>query len=82
MRKFYIAGNWKMNKTVSESVELAKEVAAAVEVEVKNPTASTQKPHCQYTKTPVPAFPKNTTAGARGRVAAQSVYTLVSETRV
>ena len=31
MRKFYIAGNWKMNKTVTESVELAKEVAAVVE---------------------------------------------------
>ncbi len=30
MRKFYIAGNWKMNKTVAESVTLAKEVAAAV----------------------------------------------------
>lgn len=28
MRTFYIAGNWKMNKTVSESVELAKAVAA------------------------------------------------------
>ena len=34
------------------------------------------------TDSAVPAFPKNTTAGARGRVAAQSVYTLVSETRV
>ncbi len=29
-RKFYIAGNWKMNKTVTESVELAKAVAAEV----------------------------------------------------
>lgn len=28
MRTFYIAGNWKMNKTVSESVALAKAVAA------------------------------------------------------
>lgn len=28
MRTFYIAGNWKMNKTVAESVALAKEVAA------------------------------------------------------
>jgi triosephosphate isomerase len=30
-RTFYIAGNWKMNKTVTESVELAKAVAGAVE---------------------------------------------------
>ncbi len=29
MRTFYIAGNWKMNKNVAESVALAKEVAAA-----------------------------------------------------
>ncbi|MBU0928777.1 MAG: triose-phosphate isomerase [Spirochaetes bacterium] len=27
MRKYYIAGNWKMHKTVSESVALAKELA-------------------------------------------------------
>ena len=53
-----------------------------VEVEVENPTASTQKPHCQYTKTPLPAFFKKPSAGARARVAAQSLYTLVSETRV
>ncbi|HSQ42154.1 MAG TPA: triose-phosphate isomerase [Fibrobacteraceae bacterium] len=29
MRKYIIAGNWKMNKTVSQSVELAKAVVAA-----------------------------------------------------
>ncbi len=30
MRRAYIAGNWKMNKTVTEGVELAKELKAAV----------------------------------------------------
>lgn len=30
MRKTFIAGNWKMNKTVDESVELAKAVVAAL----------------------------------------------------
>ena len=35
MRKIVIAGNWKMNKTVSESVELAKNVLEAVR-EIKN----------------------------------------------
>jgi len=30
MRKAYIAGNWKMNMTIAESVELAKGVAAGV----------------------------------------------------
>ena len=29
MRKIVIAGNWKMNKTVAESVKLATEVVAA-----------------------------------------------------
>ncbi len=29
MPKYYIAGNWKMNKNVAESVELAKSIAAA-----------------------------------------------------
>ncbi len=35
MRKIVIAGNWKMNKTVAESVRLASEVAAAAR-DVKN----------------------------------------------
>ena len=26
MRQYIIAGNWKMNKTVSESVQLAKDI--------------------------------------------------------
>lgn len=30
MRKYIIAGNWKMNKTVAESVSLAQDVVAAV----------------------------------------------------
>ena len=30
MRQYIIAGNWKMNKTVSESVELAKAIVEAV----------------------------------------------------
>ncbi len=30
MRQYIIAGNWKMNKTVSESVQLAKDIVAAV----------------------------------------------------
>jgi triosephosphate isomerase len=30
MRKLYIAGNWKMNKTISEAVALAESVAAGV----------------------------------------------------
>jgi triosephosphate isomerase len=30
MRKAYIAGNWKMNKTIAESVALAKGVAAGI----------------------------------------------------
>ncbi|HHX14905.1 MAG TPA: triose-phosphate isomerase, partial [Fibrobacter sp.] len=30
MRKYIIAGNWKMNKNVSESVALAKEIVEAV----------------------------------------------------
>jgi triosephosphate isomerase (TIM) len=30
MRKAYIAGNWKMNKTISESVELANSVASGL----------------------------------------------------
>ena len=29
MRKIVIAGNWKMNKSVAESVKLATEVVAA-----------------------------------------------------
>ena len=29
MRKIVIAGNWKMNKTVAESVKLATDVVAA-----------------------------------------------------
>lgn len=35
MRKIIIAGNWKMNKTVTESVELAKDVVEAVK-DIKN----------------------------------------------
>jgi triosephosphate isomerase len=31
MRKYIVAGNWKMNKSLSEGVQLAKEVNAAVE---------------------------------------------------
>ena len=31
MRKIVVCGNWKMNKTVSESVQLAKEVVAAAQ---------------------------------------------------
>ena len=30
MRQYIIAGNWKMNKTVSESVQLAKDIVEAV----------------------------------------------------
>jgi triosephosphate isomerase len=30
MRQYYIAGNWKMNKTKSEAVELAKDLVAAL----------------------------------------------------
>ncbi|NLM01382.1 MAG: triosephosphate isomerase, partial [Treponema sp.] len=30
MRKTYIAGNWKMNKTKSEAVELAKSLVVAL----------------------------------------------------
>ena len=28
MRQYIIAGNWKMNKTVSESVQLAKDIVS------------------------------------------------------
>jgi triosephosphate isomerase len=31
MRKYIVAGNWKMNKTLAEGVQLAKDVNAAVE---------------------------------------------------
>ena len=37
MRKYVIAGNWKMNKTVSESVKLAEEIVAAAK-DIKNTT--------------------------------------------
>ena len=30
MRQYIIAGNWKMNKTVSESIQLAKDIVEAV----------------------------------------------------
>ena len=30
MRQYYIAGNWKMNKTKSEAVELAKSLVSAL----------------------------------------------------
>lgn len=36
MRKNIVAGNWKMNTTVAEGVELAKEVSAAVVAEKPN----------------------------------------------
>ena len=29
MRQYIIAGNWKMNKTVSESIQLAKDIVEA-----------------------------------------------------
>ena len=35
MRKIVIAGNWKMNKTVAESVKLAADVVAAAK-DIKN----------------------------------------------
>jgi triosephosphate isomerase len=35
MRKLFIAGNWKMNKTISEAVALAKSVATGVAEEAK-----------------------------------------------
>ena len=34
MRQYIIAGNWKMNKTVSESVELAKAIVEAVKEKI------------------------------------------------
>jgi triosephosphate isomerase (TIM) len=37
MRRYVIAGNWKMNKTVEESVTLAKEIVAAAK-DIKNTT--------------------------------------------
>ena len=36
MRKNIVAGNWKMNTTVPEGVELATKVNAAVEKETPN----------------------------------------------
>ena len=35
MRKNIVAGNWKMNTTVPEGVQLAKDVCAAVHVDDK-----------------------------------------------
>ncbi|MBU0956157.1 MAG: triose-phosphate isomerase, partial [Spirochaetes bacterium] len=31
MKQYYIAGNWKMHRTIAESVELAKELVAKLE---------------------------------------------------
>jgi triosephosphate isomerase len=39
MRKIVVCGNWKMNKTVAESVELAKEIVEAVK-DIKNVTVA------------------------------------------
>ena len=41
MRQYIIAGNWKMNKTVSESVQLAKDIVEAVK-DVKKTEVSRQ----------------------------------------
>jgi triosephosphate isomerase (TIM) len=67
MRKAYIAGNWKMNKTIAESVELGKAVAAGVSAETNADVAVVP----QFLA--VPAVAK-ALAGTSVKVGAQDVF--------
>ena len=67
MRKAYIAGNWKMNKTIAESVELGKAVAAGVSAETNADVAVIP----QFLA--VPAVAK-ALAGTSVKVGAQDVF--------
>ena len=55
-------------------------ISISISISWKTPMPALQKVQCH--KTPLPALPKKPNAGARGKVAAHSMHTLVSETRV
>ncbi|MBL8398517.1 MAG: triose-phosphate isomerase [Candidatus Accumulibacter sp.] len=67
MRKIVIAGNWKMNKTVAESVKLAAEVVAAAK-DIKTVTVAIAPTYLALAKV------AEVVAGSNVKLAAQDVH--------
>lgn len=76
MRKIVIAGNWKMNKTVAESVKLAADVVAAAK-DIKSVVVAIAPTYLALAK--VAEVVKETTSGLPLRMCTGKTRALIPE---